>query len=62
MTDYNYLQGALDFAVKYEATCVRIEVDNGILDMSPAEAWHDFHELSPGETFTLISIHFDPNN
>lgn len=61
MHDYNYLNGALDFAVKYEATSLTIELDEGILDMTPREAEDYFDDIAPGETFTLISINFANN-
>lgn len=61
MNDYNYLRGALDFAQKFNASHVTIETDEGIFDMIPNDAMSQFDDLNPGESFTLISIHFSNN-
>lgn len=62
MNDYQYLYLALDFSVKYEASHVTIETDEGIFDMSPREAEEQFDQLNPGESFTLLAIHFSTDN
>lgn len=53
-----YINGALDFAVKYEAVSLTIELDAGKLDMTPREAEDYFDDIALGETFTIISINF----
>lgn len=57
-----YIAGALDFSIKYEASHVTIETDEGIFDMSPREAEQQFDQLNPGESFTLLAIHFSTDN
>ena len=54
-----YIAGALDFSEKYEATYVDIETDDGISRMTVPQAVRLFDELNPGESFTLLSIHFN---
>lgn len=61
MNDTNYIYGALDFALKYEATSVTIEVDNGTLNMTVEEAIDEFDNMDLGDSFTLRAIHFDNN-
>jgi hypothetical protein len=56
-----YIAGALDFADKYGATFVDIETDDGISRETINRAMKHFHELAPGEAFTLLAIHFDNN-
>lgn len=62
MNDYQYLTRALDFSIKFEASHVTIETDEGIFDMSPREAEEQFDQLNPGESFTLLAIHFSTDN
>jgi hypothetical protein len=59
MHRYTEIAVALDFCKKYEATSVTIEVDNGTLNMTIEEAIEDFDNSAPGESFTLLAIHFD---
>ena len=54
-----YIAGALDFALKYEATYVDVETDDGISRMTIPQATKLFDELNPGESYTLLSIHFN---
>lgn len=59
MNDYQYLTRALDFCEKFEATYVDVETDDGISRMTVTQAVRLFDELNPGESFTLLAIHFD---
>ncbi len=56
-----YIAGALDFALKYEATYIDVETDDGISRMTVAQATKLFDDLAPGEAYTLLAIHFDNN-
>lgn len=49
---------ALDFAQKYGATSVTIELDMGDVDFTPEEALAAFADLAPGEAFSLLNISF----
>lgn len=59
MKRYNEIHVALDFADKYGATSVRIELDEGIVSVVPSEAIEIFDGLDTGESFTLLSIGFE---
>jgi hypothetical protein len=49
---------ALDFADKYGATGVTIEMDGGDVEFTPREALAAFEELAPGEAFSVLNIAF----
>lgn len=57
-----YLNVALDFAQKFNASHVTIETDEGTFDMIPNDARNQFDDLAPGETFVLLAIHFSTDN
>ena len=59
MNNYNEIFTALDFASKYGASNVTVEVDNGQLTDTPARIAELFDTLNPGESFTLISINWE---
>ena len=61
MNDTQYITRALDFAEKFGATSVTIEVDNGTLNMTVEEAIDEFDNMDLGDSFTLLAIHFDNN-
>ena len=61
MNDYQYLTRALDFCEKFEASYVDVETDDGISRMTINQATKLFDDLNPGESFTLLAIHFDNN-
>lgn len=54
-----YIERALDFAYKFEATSVTIEVDNGTLNMTVDEAIDEFGARDFSDSFVLRAIHFD---
>lgn len=58
MHDANYIYTALDFADKYGASNVTIEIDDGQLTDTPARISEVWDNLSTGESFTLISINW----
>lgn len=58
INNYNEIRTAIDFAQKYGASTVTIETDSGEVVMSPNEAWDEFHELAPGEAFSVSNIAF----
>jgi len=62
MNRYSEIHVALDFAVKYDALYVTIETDDGKQDLDPREAEELFDNLSAGESFALLSIHFSTDN
>lgn len=59
MTRYSEIFVALDFAVKYEASAVTIEMDGGNLTVSPQTALETFDALEVGEAFGLKAIYFE---
>lgn len=56
MHTYIAISHALDFAIKYAAVTVTLEIDDGELTCTPREAEEIFVCLMPGESFTLKSI------
>lgn len=59
MNSYSNIATALDFAEKYGASNVTVEVDNGVLTDTPARIGELFDNLETGESFTLISINWE---
>ena len=59
MTTWTELSTALDFAEKYNASNVTVEIDNGVLTDTPARITELFDNLEIGESFVLISINWE---
>lgn len=59
MTRYTEISTALDFAVKYGASAVTIDMDSGHITLSPQSAQEAFDGLEIGEPFRLIAIYFE---
>ena len=59
MNNYSEIATALDFADKYGASNVTIELDNGQLTDTPARISEIFDNLEIGESFELVSINFN---
>lgn len=59
MNTYSEIFVALDFADKYGAVAVRVEVDGGYLTMPAKRALEVFDGLQIGEPFALKTIYFD---
>ena len=59
MNNYSEIATALDFADKYGASNVTIELNDGELTDTPARISEIFDNLEIGESFELVSINFN---
>lgn len=59
MNRYSEIEPALDFADKFHASNVTIELDNGTLTDTPARIREVYDNIEIGEAFTLISINWE---
>lgn len=59
MNNYSDIYTALDFADKYGASNVTVELDNGQLTDTPARISELWDSLEIGESFYIVSINFN---